>query len=815
MSQLSLRRRITIILYILSITISLFIFYWIMSRVSIDVEYSSYSAYDTDGSDIYFVQNLSGRGLLFKLNTNGNVSKIFNSQSVDDTRIVGVSVNGDNVYAISESYPQKDIEITDELEYDCVYQILTFDKKLNLLAQSRKFMISDEEMLFGFSADDDGVYITSLTYDGARVRVYGISSEYLKNSSEDDGDSLGEDIRVEVLRDRKSTDGRFFADAKYVSGELYVRTDADAPEGVFAHDDFVAGVVSNMRLTIGQLISLYSVYIIWYIAALIIWLILLYFIIRMFNNRNRSFYYLLIAEVMLAIIVAVAVTAVANSHYKTRETEHARFAVLSLIGLADASGINDNVDYSEPGFYDSARYLQIKNSLCEFENRAGNSAIFYDVFVYRLKDETICASASGRNRESLAEVYGEALSEIDDDIYRGSQYAAQDFVIEGQDYMAVAVTMQALNPDYAICGIIDHTTTHISVFVDNYAEFIVFLIVFALASALVVLVWFLHMRDLAILERALSNTALGADMPARPMSLGRDIKDMWDATAEIHKRVDEIEYSKIRILEAYYRFAPKNVEKMLGKKSIIEVENGDGAIISGTNAMIVLNLQDGVKLSRLDNVISSIGSYQNEHDVMIAGKTPDMSRLQVFFAENEKGCTQSFINLYGNALSARDINAMTTVLYYSEGQFSVIGTESEATTYFKSSDGDLYLQAGDFAEKMKLGLVITEEVRDRENISLPLRFIGYAGGTPDEPKTKLYEVLDIYPARERSLKLSYLAQYNEALELYYKKDFYFARTKFTDILKFIPEDELIKYYVFRADKYLNESVENEEHKLLF
>ena len=503
MSQLSLRSRITIILYILSITISLFIFYGIMSRVSIDVEYSSYSAYDTDGSDIYFVQNLSGRGLLFKMNTRGNVSKIFNSRSVDDVRIVGVSVNGENVYAISESYPEKDIKSTDELEYDCVYQILTFDKKLNLLSQSKRFKISDEEMLFGFDADSDGVYITSLTYDGARVKVYGISREYLSDSSEDK-----DDIRVEVLRDRKCEDGRFFADAKYLSGELYVRTDADAPTGVFAHDDFVAGVVSNMRLTIGQLFSLYSTYLIWYLAALIVWLILLYWIIRMFKNRNRSFYYLLIAEVMLAVIVAVAVTAVARSYYSARETEHARFAILSLTGLADASGINDNVNYSEPGFYDSDRYLQIKNSLCEFENRAGNSAIFYDVFVYRLKDETICASASGRNRESLAEVYGEALSEIDDDIYRGNQYAAQDFVIEGQDYMAVAVTMQALNPDYAICGIIDHTTTHISVFVDNYAEFIVFLIVFAIASALVVLIWALHMRDLAVLEKALSAICL-------------------------------------------------------------------------------------------------------------------------------------------------------------------------------------------------------------------------------------------------------------------------------------------------------------------
>ena len=54
-------------------------------------------------------------------------------------------------------------------------------------------------------------------------------------------------------------------------------------------------------------------------------------------------------------------------------------------------------------------------------------------------------------------------------------------------------------------------------------------------------------------------------MPEKPVFIGRDIKDMWDSVTEIHKRIDEIEYAKIRILEAYFRFAPKNVEKVLGK----------------------------------------------------------------------------------------------------------------------------------------------------------------------------------------------------------------------------------------------------------
>ena len=48
----------------------------------------------------------------------------------------------------------------------------------------------------------------------------------------------------------------------------------------------------------------------------------------------------------------------------------------------------------------------------------------------------------------------------------------------------------------------------------------------------------------------------------------------------------------------------------------------------------------------------------------------------------------------------------------------------------------------------------------------------------------------------------------------YEKDFYIARTKFSDILKESPEDSLVRWYVFEADRYLNESTDDEEYRYI-
>ena len=810
MTQLPFRRRVIIVLYILSFTISLFIFYFIMNRISITVEYTTHSRTEVDGTNIYYAQNLSKKGIIFKLSTRGNVSHIFNSQSLSDVRIQGLSAFDSKLYAVSGNFVTSDDDLSDGIVSIPTYHVVCLDKDLSLQSQTARFVINDGERISGLSAEKSGIYITTLSDDGTQARVYSLDYSLLKAPNE----IPDSNIKIEAVRTKSATNGRFYADALYKNGELNLRTDADAPAGVFVVDSYVQSIVGNMRLTPIQLLSLYSLYVIWYVAILLVWFIILYLLVRVFRNRNRSFYYLLIAEAVLFVMVLGAVIAVTSGYSSARETEHSRFAALSLLGISKDAGLNETIDYDDSSFYDTDRYQRISNTLCEFVKREGNSAIFYDVFVYRVRDGIVCASSSGMNRQKLSDIYGRDMEQVTTLIQRGQQFAAVDFNIEGQDYRAVAVTRTQLNPDFALVGIINDTTLDASFFVDNMSVFILFLVFYALGSALTVLVWYLHMRDFSLLEEALSQTALGGEMPERPVIIGRDVKDMWDSASEIHKKVDEIEYSKLRTLEAYYRFAPKNVEKILVKNSVIEVQNGDGVRTSGTIGIMGIDVKGGKRIKKLDTVIGMLGEYQQEHDSIIVGKTPDMSRMQMLFANTERQTVSFNVDLYNRNTKSGGKTEFSTLLYFDQCRFGVMGNDVESTIYMDSENQALIDTISTFITEHRLELVITDTVMDRENVKTPVRFVGYAGTDAFGNMVRLYEVLDACTAVVRRERLSTLDRYNEALRLYYEKDFYIARTRFSEILRETPDDALVKYYVFESDKYLNENVEGDEHKII-
>ena len=111
---------------------------------------------------------------------------------------------------------------------------------------------------------------------------------------------------------------------------------------------------------------------------------------------------------------------------------------------------------------------------------------------------------------------------------------------------------------------------------------------------------------------------------------------------------------------------------------------------------------------------------------------------------------------------------------------------------------------------MRVPLVVMEEVKDREKIA-STRFIGYVIPDPETgEKINLYEVLDACPARERQLKLVNKEKFEGTLELFYSRDFYIARNRFSEILKDCPEDEITRWYLFECERYLNEAVD-EKH----
>ena len=803
---MNLRKRIIIILYILSFTASVFIFAAFMENVTSSVEYTYYADGVYYGSGVYLAENVAGSGRIFYMDTDGEVRKIFSSKQVEEERVEFIDVNAQGVYAVLSTMQTVD---EDDSETAVFYRIVQLDYTLNLIGQTDTFRLGNE-VISGFSAENGGLYLTMLARDGSYALVYGISNSEIKAV----GDPSDSKITVESIRKKNASDGRFFSQAEYAQGEMYVRTDADPSFARFRLDENVANAVSTMKLSPGQLFSLYSKYILTYAVILIIWFIVLYLLIRMFTNRNRMFYYIAIAETVLLIIAGVGVYTIVSRTSDARTAEHSRFAVISLTGLAKQAGLDDHVNYSDEGFYDSEEYMQIRDALTDFVNLDGNSQVFYDVLIVRMVDGVTVASASGRNLQYISAIFGSSMEKITAPLFRGGRFTYEDLVIDNQSFRAIAIADNDTVPDYAIIGIINDSTDTASVWADNKGALILFAIVFAVASLLVLAVWYLMNRDLLILESALSDTALGKELRERPLILGSDIKDMWDALSEINKRVEEIQYSKVRILEAYYRFAPKNIEKLLQKDSIIDVRNGDLISLSGTIVTLNAISKGNNDIHGYDRIIGNIGQYQKTHRCMLIGKSPDTSVIQLFFSDQEKDVTSFFTEIFATHNQGHDGINLSASVFFDNCTFGVTGSDEETTTHLDAERKRIVSTINRIVNKLNLNLVISEEIKQREDITGALRFIGYVGNGTRYGAIKLYEVLDAYPARLRAQKVALLDKFDEALNSFYEKDFYISRTLFSDILKEMPDDAVVKWYVFESDRYLNESVDDATFKNL-
>ena len=805
---MSLRRRIILVIYIISTVASLFLFVYIMNRQTHETEYTSYTDYLIDGNMVYLAENLREEGILYRIETGGRVSRVFGSSAADETSICQVTASQEGFFVLVGSLVAAEDEKDPPLT---MYRAVKLDDKLGILAETERFELPSDEIVTGLSAEATGLFVTTLKKDGSAVKVYAVGPEQIKAPTELDG----ENIRPENIRFKGRTEERFYSDAEYRLGEIYLRTDADAPTGIFEPNARVANAVEKMWLTVPVQFRLYRNLYIWYFAALLSWYILIYLVIRMFTDRNRMIYSLAVAEIFLLVCVAGAVFFADRQYYKARQIEHSRFAVLSLEGLTDSTGFSDYVDYSAAGFYNTETYRQIQKSMVSFLSRRGNTDVFYDVLVVRLRDSLTVASASGRNLESAAFIFGSEMNDLTARLYRGDPYAAETLVIDGQTYRAVGIGDDDYIADYGLFGIINDNSTDANFWVDNRNVLIFAALIYALLSALLVLVWYLQSRDLGLFENALKDTAMERSMPERPIIIGADLKEMWDSLTQINRRLEMTNYTKMRILEAYSRYAPRNIEKALDKPSIVDVVGGDRKRLFGTLVFL------GIDFSGIDStnweadrahfneIVSTVGKWQMECDCIRVGDEPDLSMIRVFFLENEDVATQRVMELVNADSPSQSRIQLSALLYYDECDFGVVGTETETLTYLDhpvASQLEPYIA---FLQSLSVHLVVTEDIRLREEIAGPLRHVGRITPEGTSESVELYEVLNACPAQERAMKIASSGRFDEALNLFYQKDFYLARSRFSELLKDSPRDGLIKWYLFESDKYLNEGVTGE------
>lgn len=804
---MSMRIRIIACICILSVLVSLIFLSKAVDDIRHDPEYTEYSQGIAATQGVYFIENWNERGRLYLMNSSGDVLHMTDTSPLEMQWICSIEVANDSLYAVCASD-----YIYEKQEYT-LYRVAVYDPNLALISATAPFIISSDEIMSSIDISEDVIYLSTTASDGSTASVYSIAPELLTDAL-DDGFSHGAErlnadqfkslisLKPDIYRE---IDGpQFFADAYYNGEDIVIIKDSDQFSGKFIPDLRVKAAVDQMHFNVAQQITLYSNYVIWWVGGLVIWFILLGIIYMLLRRRNRTVYLYIITELMFLIILAGAILFVKSQYERSERNANIRRSLAAMRQIHDYLPTLDSTNYGEPGYYESSEYRSDAGRFRKYASSGYNKDVFYDMFIMKKDSGLIVLDALGHARESASYVYGGAITDVLNQIKKTGRSAYRSMTLDGVNMIAVGLPEGDPSSGVVFVNICYTDTDESDMWSEARPMIILFFSVFTIGSIIVAFIFYLQSLDMKNFERSIRDVALGRTRVDVPKTLALDMASMWNSLSEIGKRMDEISYDKFRIFEAYYRFAPKNIEKIMGKDSIFDVKNGDAAHIDGT-LMLLTSKDDGDrerKVHSLANIMSYMNQFEEDNEGILVSQDSALSMLRFFFLKEFTGTSARATQFLHRNASDPGTQFVSGFLYSDSFIYGVAGIKSQSLCYITSEHSkELEDYALWFAE-LRIPLVVTGSVMEREDVG-QIRHIGFIILDSDGKRVELYEAIDAESARLRQLKLTTRDKFEKAMELFYSKEFYLARNQFSEILKDSPEDALCRWYLFESERYLN------------
>ena len=805
---MSIRVRIIACLCILSVLVSLIALSQAMSEISHDPEYTEYNEGVAATTGNYFMENWNRLGRLYLVNSTGDVLNMTDSGVVDMSLIQRIDVANDSVYAIFTSTYQyvKDIYR--------VYRIACFSPTLEYKGATDYFVLDAVEDVKSLDVIENSMYVTTIGSEGKTINVYEFPLELIK---EDDADKKekgknlfdtetfvkGLDRQMSLVY-RESMGGQYFSDAYYDGNEIVLLQDKDRPTGRFTPDMRVKSAVDAMHFNLFQQALLYSNYLIWWLGGLAIWFIVMVLIFILIRRRNRSLYVFVITEALYLTVLALTILFVRDQYSRSETRQNVRYAMLSMRQQLDYLPDLTNITFNDADFYESDSYRSIVDELRRYVASGYNKSLFYDMFIMDTKTGNILVDALGHSRESSSFNYSSAMTDVQEDLKRHDNAGYASFRMNDERLIAVGIPDDDPGSGYSIVSICHSQSGSYTLWNDGRSLLILFLIVFLVGSLLIAFIFYLMSLDMRNFELAIRDVALGRIRIKVPETVAQDVASMWNSLSEICKRMEEINYEKFRIFEAYYRFAPKNIETIMGKDSIFDVNNGDVVHVEGT--LMLLNSRGDENIDRkvrsVTNIMSFMNQFTEHQEGVLVAQDSSLSVLRFFFLKDFTESSSKAVQFLHRNSSDENSGFVSAFLYSDSFIYGVAGIKAQSLCFITSArTKELELYAEWFGE-MKVPLVLTDGVAKREDAG-QTRYIGFIMLGGGRERIDLYEAIDAESARIRQLKLTTREKFEETLHLFYSREYYLARNQFSEILKECPEDSLAKWYLFESERYLN------------
>ena len=361
------------------------------------------------------------------------------------------------------------------------------------------------------------------------------------------------------------------------------------------------------------------------------------------------------------------------------------------------------------------------------------------------------------------------------------------------------------------------------------------LVVMAAAAGVILLVGILLLRGVSgRMTRKLTTMARQMDEVAEGRVDIREVKPGKDELHRMDRSMQEMcmslsirNYELETTIRSYQRFVPEQLTELLDRAAVAEVSLGDSRRLTGNIGLFSVGnraeardvLQDD---AFVDFINYSFGIFQDcvreNHGSMISSGLR-LSAMETMFSGSAADGVRAGLDFLGRTQrkAGEGIPAPRPflVLHRASFLYGVAGQESRLFPYLSSGEMEFL---GSFAQRFhEVGsrIIMTEAYwKQLEGSDFHARYIGFVS---DEEwgAYKLYELLDAYPELEKKVRLGYDERFQEAINLFYRNDFFLARNLFSALLRACPEDGIVRWYLFACEHYFHQEGAYEADYQLF
>ncbi len=778
-------------------------------------DYCFYNSYAKDGDITYISDNIDDEGIILKIEPDGKVDDLFMAN--DYHAVINHKVDfvfyrsAGKDQGLSALFYQSTNDRGIVTDY---YRVLTFDSHLNPLKLSDYFALPNGASLSGFSADREDYYLSVLSNNGQEITVYRLDGTILKNAPPNESIVVGDfpenrDLTaLTTVMSVKSPEGRYYSEALYDNSELITRMDNDTPGPAFSLPSDVKSLWANRKLDFSQKMKVSNVSLPMVVMICILGVVLIVIFFIFFSDRNRLVYEIFAFEGVLICLTVFTFTCLSMGRSEYESEVYSKVAKNAQTSLLLGVEPFPQSSLEQPDFYDSSLYYLLQKRLTQLVEFGASNYGLVDMYMVRA-DTNILICASGTNNQSIVDFYGGYMGDMIQISQTRGEFIGVDGTQQGVPYYFYVTPLYSWNlNDYFLVSICSQLKGAGGTYLENHRhELFYTLLIFIVGSIVGIGFLVAQQMDLTELAKVLKMQAENKMEIKKPKLRGKECQSMWNSVCEIQKNITAMNRVKYLTFEAYFRFAPKNIEQILNKESILEVYDGDVKRFNGTIGLFV---NRGIRTAGVGDV-ETLNYYVRDMEEslepqggILISASSDLSMVKTLFLSESKNSAvfgREFLHAMMGR-SQKEIPDGSIFLHYAELTYGIVGTDSHSFAFITSAEAELLEKYSVWLSSLGLGLVVSESVKNREEISGHLRYIGFI--LEKDMRLKLYEVLDACSARIRQGKLEQEERFNRALALFYNKDYYLARNEFMEVLQRVPEDDLTRWYLFECETYLNE-----------